>query len=152
MTGQQCSHGWALEGIYAHPLGSQAQPIRISFSTQKGFITDRNAIQHHPLPHQTITQVVWRTWVGVVTHGLRLWGRLDILPNSLKWHLRQLMVDKLAFNSLATALVDIPAVSMPIAHTLKTWDICGIVLCDKTAHFKVAFYCPSTRWCNDHAV
>ena len=30
--------------------------------------------------------------------------------------------------SLATALVDIPAVSMPIAHSLKTSDICGIVL------------------------
>jgi hypothetical protein len=24
--------------------------------------------------------------------------------------------------------VDIPAVSIPIAHFLKTWDICGIVL------------------------
>jgi hypothetical protein len=28
----------------------------------------------------------------------------------------------------------------PIAHSLKTSDICGILLCDKTAHFKVAFY------------
>jgi hypothetical protein len=27
---------------------------------------------------------------------------------------------------------------MPIAHSLKT---SGIVLCDKTAHFRVAFYC-----------
>ncbi len=32
----------------------------------------------------------------------------------------------------ATALVDIPAVSMPIACSLKTCNICGIVLCDKT--------------------
>jgi hypothetical protein len=23
---------------------------------------------------------------------------------------------------------------------LKTWGICGIVKCDKTVHFKVAFY------------
>jgi hypothetical protein len=30
------------------------------------------------------------------------------------------MIEKLTFNSLAIALVDIPAVSMPIAHTLKT--------------------------------
>ena len=37
-----------------------------------------------------------------------------------------------------TALVDIPAVSMPIAHSC---DICGIVPCDKTEHFIVAFYC-----------
>jgi hypothetical protein len=30
------------------------------------------------------------------------------------------MVDKLTLNYLATALVDIPAVSMPIARSLKT--------------------------------
>ena len=36
----------------------------------------------------------------------------------------------------------------------KTWDICGIVLCDKTAHFRVAFYCPQHKvhMCNDPAV
>ncbi len=34
---------------------------------------------------------MWRSCAGVVTHGLRLWGRLDVLPN---------------FNSWATALVD----------------------------------------------
>ena len=39
------------------------------------------------------------------------------------------------FNSWATALVDIPVVSMPIACFLKTCDICGIVLCDKTSLF-----------------
>jgi hypothetical protein len=49
------------------------------------------------------------------------------------------MVEKLTFNSLATALVDISAVSMPIARSLKTSDICGIVLCCKTVHFRVAF-------------
>ncbi len=54
----------------------------------------------------------------------------------------------------ATALVDIPAVSMPIARSLKTCDICGIVLCDKTAHFRVTFYCgqPKAHLCNNHAV
>jgi hypothetical protein len=30
------------------------------------------------------------------------------------------MVEKLTFNSLATALVDIPAVSMPIVRSIKT--------------------------------
>ena len=61
------------------------------------------------------------------------------------------MVEKWTFNYLAKALVDIPAVSMPMAHSLKT---CGIVLCDKTAHFRVAFYCPQNKvdLCNDHAV
>ncbi len=84
---------------------------------------------------------MWRSWAGVVTRVLWLWGRLDVLPNSLKRLWRRLMVDKLTFNSRATALVDIPAVSMPIAHSLKTCDICGIVLWDKTAHFRVVFYC-----------
>jgi hypothetical protein len=27
---------------------------------------------------------LWRSWAGVVTCGLRLWGQLDVLPNSLK--------------------------------------------------------------------
>ncbi len=38
------------------------------------------------------------------------------------------MVEKLTFNSWATALVDIPAVSMPIARSLKTCDI-SVALC-----------------------
>jgi hypothetical protein len=41
------------------------------------------------------------------------------------------MVEKLTLHSLATALVDIPAVSMPIARSLNLGDICGIVMCDK---------------------
>ncbi len=86
--------------------------------------------------------------------GLRLWGRLDVLPNSLKRLWRQLMVEKWTFNSQATALVDIPAVSMPIARSLKTCNICGIVLCDKTAHLRVTFYCgqPKRHLCCNHAV
>ncbi len=97
---------------------------------------------------------MWRSWAGVITRGLRLWGRLDVLPNSLKRLWRQLMVEKWTFNSRATALVDIPAVSMPIERSLKTWDICGIVLCDKTANFRMAFYCGQSkaRLCNNHAV
>ncbi len=82
---------------------------------------------------------MWRSWAGVVTRGLRLWGRSDVLPNSQKRLCRWLMVEKWTFNSWTTALVDILAVSMPIACSLKTYDICGIVLCDKTAHFRVAF-------------
>ena len=64
------------------------------------------------------------------------------------------MVEKLTLHFLATTLVDIPAVSMPIAHSLKTSDVCGIVLCDKIAHFRLAFYCPlhKVHICNDHAV
>ncbi len=40
---------------------------------------------------------MWRSWAGVVTRGLRFWGRLDVLPNSLKRLWRQLMVDKWTF-------------------------------------------------------
>ncbi len=54
---------------------------------------------------------------------------LELLPNSLKRLWRRFMVEKWTFDSWATALVDIPAVSMPIARSLKTCDICGIVLC-----------------------
>ncbi len=78
--------------------------------------------------------------------GLRLWGRLDVLPNYLKRLWRWLMVEKWLLNSWATALVDIPAVSMPIARSLKICNICGIVLCDKTEHFRVAFYCGQPKY------
>ena len=56
------------------------------------------------------------------------------------------MVEKLTVISLATALVDIPAVSNPIAHSLKP--------CDKIAHYRVAFYCPQRKVhrANDYAV
>jgi hypothetical protein len=53
------------------------------------------------------------------------------------------MVEKYILNSLATALVDIPAVSMPIVPSLKTWDVCGIVLCDKTVHFSDLLLSPA---------
>ncbi len=72
---------------------------------------------------------IWRSWAGGVTRGLQLWGRLDVLPNSLKRLWRWLMVEKLTFNSWATAPVDIPAVRMPIARSLETYDICGLVTC-----------------------
>ena len=37
------------------------------------------------------------------------------------------------------------AVGRTIVHSLKTWDICGIVLCDKTAHLERPFIVPSSR-------
>jgi hypothetical protein len=53
-----------------------------------------------------------------------------------------------------TVLVDIPAVYMATARSLKTGDICGIALCDKTAHFRMPFYCPQLKvhLYNDHIV
>ena len=42
-----------------------------------------------------------------------------VVSLSLKWRWRRLMVEKLTLHFLATALVDIPAVSMPIAFSLN---------------------------------
>ncbi len=50
---------------------------------------------------------MWRSWAGVVTCGLRSWGRLDVLPNFLKRLWRRLMVEKFKLNSRATALSQI---------------------------------------------
>ena len=54
-----------------------------------------------------------------------------VLPNSLKRLWRRLMVEKLTFISRATALVDIPAVSMPIArHPLSMFGMLWIGVYD----------------------
>uniref|UniRef100_A0A8C7MQT9 Fibroblast growth factor receptor n=1 Tax=Oncorhynchus kisutch TaxID=8019 RepID=A0A8C7MQT9_ONCKI len=67
------------------------------------------------------------SWAGVVTHGLQLRGRLDVLPNSLKRYWRWLMVEKLTLNYLATALVDIPAVSMPpTKYQISKPTVCSV--------------------------
>ena len=56
------------------------------------------------------------------------------------------MVEKLTLNYLATALVDIPAVSMPIAQSLKTSET-SVALCrvTKLHILKWPFIVPSTR-------
>lgn len=54
---------------------------------------------------------------------------------------------------VATAPVAVPAVSMPMADSLKTCTICATVFCDRTARFRMIFYCDrhKTHLCNDHA-
>jgi hypothetical protein len=110
-----------------------------------------------PLPHRHHRALCSQRWhqqtarphnaIHVVCGCEAGWTYCQIL---LRW--RRLMVEKLTFNSLAATLVDIPAVSMPIACSFKTWDIGDIVLCDKTAHFSVDFYCPKGHLCNVNAV
>jgi hypothetical protein len=129
------------------------------FYPTKRFITDRNNPQFHHLSGWLVSddlagEEAGCGGTGLVTCGLWLWGQLYVLPNSLKRHWRWLMVEKLTLNDLATALVDIPAACMQIACSLKTKDICGIVLWNKTTHFKVSFNClqHKVHLCNNDAV
>ena len=102
--------------------GARPSQSERGFSTQKGFTTDRNTPQFHQLsgwllPYDPASEEAGcggpgLAWLHVVC------GCEAVLPNSLKRCWRQLMVEKLTFNYLATALVDIPAVSMPIARSL----------------------------------
>ncbi len=95
---------------------------------------------------------MWRSWAGVVTRGLAVVRPVGCTAKFSETPLpSRLMVEKFLFREIK---VDIPAVSMPIARSLKTCGIFGILLCDKTAHFRVAFFCgqPKAHLCNNHAV
>jgi hypothetical protein len=65
-------------------------------------------ISDHPASEEAGCGGPGLTWL----HGLRLWGRLDVLPNPLKCCWRHLMVAKWIFNGLATDQVNIPAANM----------------------------------------
>jgi hypothetical protein len=133
MTGQGSSHGWSWKGI-GPPTGEPGIAIQNEFSPTKGlyyrqkyssassYVQVAGLIQSRRWRSQ-----MWRSWAGMVTRALWQCGRLDVLPNSLKQRWRPLMVEKLTFNYLATALLDIPAVCMTIPRSLKTWDI--VALC-----------------------
>jgi hypothetical protein len=62
------------------------------------------------------------------------------------------MVEKLTLNSLATALVDIPAVGIPNAYSLKKESVA--LCCVTKLHILVAFYCSQHKvhLCNDRAI
>ena len=118
MTGQGRSHGWAWDGI-GPPSSEQGPPTgELGPATQNVFFPTRGF--YYRQKYSSVSSAVrvaglrwsrrwsrqmWRSWADVVTCGQRLWGRLDILPNSLKWHWRWLMVEKWTFNYLATGLV-----------------------------------------------
>lgn len=67
----------------------------------------------------------WRSWTTVVTLGLRLRSRLEVLPNSKKCIQTKFMVEKLTFSSQAMALADISVVSIPNARSLKSCNLSG---------------------------
>lgn len=60
-----------------------------------------------------------------------LWSQMDVLPNSWTQHWKWLLVLKWWFNSRATALLDVPAVYMPIHRSLKTSDTFVALCCVK---------------------
>ena len=114
---------------------------------------------------RTSQYLVWPPFASCsATHLLRIeFIRLSIVACGMLVHSssmavrscwRRLMVEKWTFNARATDLVDIPAVSMPIARSLNACGICGILLWDKTAHFRVAFYCGQSKahLCTNHDV
>ena len=126
MTGQCHSYGWATH------WGARPSQSEWVFPHKRALL-DRNTIENP-------VRQMWRSWAGMVTRGL--WLRPGGCTAKFS---KMTLVEKLTFSYLATALLDIPAVSMPIAHSIKTWDICLIALCDKTAHFRVAFYFPQHK-------
>lgn len=84
---------------------------------------------------QQLVYIVYWTWVQGLqkarvfrealksgNYSLKCFGLSNVLPNSQRCLWRWFTV--CTFNSRATALVDIPAVSMPIARSRKTCDIC----------------------------
>ena len=136
MTRQGCSHGWALFSsgwALAHP----GWGARHSQSEWGGFPTKGLYYRQN---YSSVSSGGWfQSW-----RGYTLWCQLDILPKPLKWRWRQFMVEKWTLNSLATALVDIPAVSMTIAHSVNTWDLWHCVVWQNCTK-KWPFIVPSTR-------
>ena len=89
MTGQGHSHGWAWESIgpptcEPGPANqNEVFPTKGLYYIQK-YSSVSSAVQVTGLrwSHRWRSWM-WRSWAGMVTHGLWLWGRLDILTNSL---------------------------------------------------------------------
>jgi hypothetical protein len=102
----QRAHGWA-------SLTVCAEILRLCKSTVS------SAVRVARLrPSHNWRSLMWRSWDGVVIRGLWLWGQMYVLPHSLKRCWRRLIVEKLKCNSLAKALVDIPAVNMHAPSSL----------------------------------
>jgi hypothetical protein len=89
---------------------------------------------------------MWRSWAGVVTRGLWLWGRLDILPNSLKCleaaYGREINI-QISGNISGGHSCSQHANCMLPQNLSHLWHC---VVC-KTAHFRVALYCSKHKRC-----
>lgn len=98
------------------------------------------------------TNRMWWFCASVVIRGLQWWGQMDVLPNSLKWRWRWLMVVKWTFNSWATALVDIPCglhASCTLPQSLQ--HLWYFVVWLKMHTLEGSYYDqPKTHLCNNH--
>jgi hypothetical protein len=111
MTGQECSHVWAWEGI-GTPTWEPGPAIHNVFTLQTGFITGRNT-QFNQLSRWLVSdnpagEEARCGGPGLATHGLWLGGWLDILSNSLKMELeaacgREINTTLLAFSHHANS-------------------------------------------------
>ena len=74
--------------------------------------------------------------------GLRLWGRLDVLPNFLKRRRRRLMVEKWNEHSIIWKQLWWTFLQSACQlYASSKFETSVALCCDKTAHFGVAFYC-----------
>ena len=128
MTGQRHSHGWAWEGI-GPPSGEPGPGNQNTFFPTKGlyygqiYSSVSSAVQGVCVRRSRRRRSrMWRSWAGVIAHGLLLWHQLDERPNFIKCCLRCLMVEKLTFNYLATAKCTLPQNLRHLWHCV----------CDKT--------------------
>jgi hypothetical protein len=109
-------------GLRGHrPTHWGARPKQLEFVFPTKGLYYRQKYSSQPL--QTIPQVK-KPDVGILSWCGYTWSvvvRLVVCSAKIcKTTLMWLMVEKSALNSLDTALVDIPALSMPIARSLKT--------------------------------
>ncbi len=77
-------------------------------------------------------------------------GCVKLLDIGSNWN----MLSHTPIQSIILTRVKTLKLSMLTARCLKTCDMCGIVLGNKTAHFRVAFYCdqPKAHLCTNHTI
>ena len=154
MNGQGCSHGYRSTHLGARP--SQSEQV---FPHKRALLQTEILLSFISCPggwYQTIPQVKkpdvevlgWHAYT--LSAFVRPVGH-TVLPNSLKQHWRRLMLEKYILNYLAIAGGH--SCSQHANCTLPQ-NICGILLWDKTTHFRLDFYCTQHKvhLFHDHAV
>jgi len=97
---------------------------------------------------------MWRSWAGVVTHGLRFvrpvgcTAKFSEMPLEMAYG-REMNIQFMGNSSGGHSCSQHANCTLPQNLQHKIVD-----KCDKTAHFRVAFYCgqPKAHLLNNHAV